>query len=358
MPRVIFGKAYHCCMFGIFCLLLAASLSWTQPGRSSGNSSNTQNVVFVIQGTVHAEYNTAVPENLEVRLDKNGSPVDQAFLRSDHTFEFHNLPAGNYHVVIKDELFEEVNLGVELFGRNSQSFFLNVMLVPRGNDRKQGRALDADDDLTDTISVTLLTQKIPPKAMKHYRKGIMLSRQQKYPEAMAQMHEAISLFQDFYSAHRNLGILYFQAGQTSNAISSLTTALKLNPRSYKINYFLGISYLREMRLEDAQQYLIRATALEPQNARPYYFLGYIYYRKNLLNEARQSLKKAMENEDQISQYARLQLANVYIKETQLQEAYQQMELFLKENPDAAEIALVIANLKALREVMDRSAIRP
>jgi Tfp pilus assembly protein PilF len=358
MPRAISGKAYFRCVFGVFCLLLVESLSWTQSGRSSGNSPNTQNAVFTIQGTVHSEYSTALPENLEVRLDNIGSPVAQTFLRSDHSFEFHNLPAGTYHVVIKDERFDEVNLGVELFGRSSQNFLLNVMLVPRGNDRKQGRALDADDDLNDTISVALLSQKIPPKAMKHYQKGIMLSHQEKYPEAMAQMHEAISLFPDFYSAHRNLGILYFQAGQTSAAISSLTTALKLNPASYKINYFLGISHLREEHLEDAQQYLIQATALGPQNTRPYYFLGYIYYRKNRLKEAQQSLKKAMEKDDQISKYARLQLANVHIKESQLQEAYQQMELFLRENPDSAEIAMVIANLKALRAVMDQSAIRP
>jgi Flp pilus assembly protein TadD len=358
MPRIISAQAYCRCVLGVFCLLLLGSLSWTQSGRSSGNSANTQNVIFTIQGTVYGEYSTAVPENVEVRLDKIGSPVGQTFLRSDHTFEFHNLPAGNYHVVIKDERFDEVNIGIDLSGRYSQSFLVNVMLVPRGNDQKQGRALDADDDLNDTISVTLLSQKIPPKAMKHYRKGITLSRQKKYPEAMAQMHEAISLFLDFYSAHRNLGILYFQAGQTSDAISSLTTALKLNPGSYKINYFLGISHLKAEHLEDAQRYLIQATALGPQNARPYYFLGYIYYKKNNLKEAEQSLNKAMEKEDQISKYARLQLANVYIKDSQLQEAYQQMEFFLKENPDSAEIAMVIANLKALRTVMDHSAIRP
>jgi Tfp pilus assembly protein PilF len=342
-------------------LLLVAPLTveaQTAGNRGTSNAGSGQIAVFNIRGKVYSEYTNIVPEILEVRLEKNFTPVSQSYLRSDHGFEFSRIPAGNYNVIIKDNQFEDVSIPVEVFGHSNQTFYVNVVLTLRKNDKSQSQGLDADDDLGDTVSVTLLSSKVPPKALKLYRKALELDRQKKYPEAIAELKQAVSIYPDFYSAQRNLGVLYFTAGKYPESMAALQTASRLNPGSAKVQYFLGLNCLSVDDLVTALDHFGRVIALAPQKAGAYYFQGYIFYKQNKLDQAEKSLKKALELDDAFSSYSRLQLANVYMKESQLAEAYHQMEVFLKETPNAQEVSQVMTNLKILKEILGQPPNQP
>ncbi|MBZ5536717.1 MAG: tetratricopeptide repeat protein [Acidobacteriia bacterium] len=345
---------------GTLLVLLAPLIVEAQAttNRGTSNAGSGQSAVFNIRGKVYSEYTNIVPEILEVRLEKNFTPIAQAYLRSDHGFEFTHIPAGNYNVVIKDSRFEDVNLQVEVFGHSSQTFYVNVVLTVRKDDKSQPQGLDADDDLGDTVSVTLLSTKVPPKALKLYHKALELDHQKKYPEAIEELKLAVSIFPDFYSAQRNLGILYFTSGKYSDSMAALQTASRLNPGSAKVQYFLGLNCVNLDDLVTALDHFGRVIALAPQKAGAYYFRGYIFYKQNRLDEAEKSLKKALELDDAFSSYSRLQLANVYMKESQLSEAYHQMEVFLKETPSAQEVSQVMTNLKILKEIIGQPPNQP
>lgn len=313
------------------------------------------NIAFTVRGQVYSAYANNIPEFLEVRLEKIGALVAQYFLRADHSFEFRNLPAGTYNIVIKDERFEEVQLRVEVYGSSPQTFLATVMLSPRKKDAPQAQLVDADDEIADTVSVMLLSKKIPSKAAKHYRKSLELENRKKMPEALAELKEALRLAPDFYSAQRNLGLLLFHSGHISDSIAPLEAALKLNPQSATVNYFLGLAYLDKKDFTIAETYFKNASSLHPEKAGPHYFLGYIHFKQNKMEEAEKSLRRAMERDPLFASYSRLQLANIYLKKSQLEEAYRQMEVFLKEQPQALEVSQVISNLKVLREILGNAS---
>ncbi|MBZ5553106.1 MAG: tetratricopeptide repeat protein [Acidobacteriia bacterium] len=346
-------------MGALFLLLVPLTAEAQAVGnRGSSSSGSGQSPVYTIRGKVYSEYTNIVPEILEVRLEKNFTPITQAYLRSDHGFEFSRIPAGNYNVVIKDTRFEDINVPVEVFGQSSQTFYVNVALTLRKNDKNQSPGLEADDDLGDTVSVTLLSSKVPPKALKLYRKALELDRQKKYPEAIEDLKLAVSIFSDFYSAQRNLGVLEFTDGKYPESMAALQTASRLNPGSAKVQYFLGLDCLNLNDLGTALGHFDKVITLAPQRAGAYYFQGYIFYKQNRLDQAEKSLKRALELDDKFSSYSRLQLANVYMKESQLAAAYHQMEVFLKETPNAQEVSQVMTNLKILKEILGQPPNQP
>lgn len=347
-------------LLNVTLLFFAATtlLGQTAPARPPLGATQTSNPVFTIRGRVQSEVVNGTPEILEVKLEKVSALVDQSFLRSDHSFEFLNLGPGTYNVVIKDEEFEDVSVAVDVFGRISQIFYVYIMLTPRRKSGTQAQEWEADDEINNTVSVSLLSKKVPPKALKLYRQSLDLEQKRKYPEAIAKLEHAVSMAPDFYSAQRNLGIDYFVSGQSLNAISSLQSALKLNPNSSKVNFFLGLSFLNTGDLPTAQNHFMQAISLAPEKAGPHYFLGYIYYKQNRLEEAEKNLKKAMEFDKALGSYSRLQLANVYLKQSQLEEAYKQMEIFLKEKPNAQEVSQVMSNLRVLRDILNYPIKQP
>jgi tetratricopeptide (TPR) repeat protein len=346
-------------MFATLVFFISLPLDAQSGGtRVVTGASTGQPAVFTIRGKVYSEYTNIVPEILEVKLEKNFTPVNQAFLRSDHAFEFRGLSAGNYKVTIKDERFEDINIPVEVFGQTSQTFYVNAVLTLKKKDGLQSQQLEADDEMGDTVSVTLLSSKVPGRALKLYRKGLELEQRKKYPEAIEEFKQAVSIFPEFYSAQRNVGVLYFLAGNYADSLTALQTALKLNSSSAKVEYYLGLDCFNLHDLSTAQGHFARVISLAPQKAGAYYFQGYIFYKQNRLKEAEKSLRKALELEDVFSSYSRLQLANVYMKESQLEEAYHQMEVFLKETPHAQEVSQVMTNLKILREILGPPSNQP
>lgn len=336
-------------LFGL--LFAAALLAQSEPTSPTTTRSGQSNPLFTIRGLVMSERVHGVPELLGVNLTKNGALVDQAFMRSDNSFEFRNLSAGVYNVVIKEEAFEEIQLPVEVFGRTSQTFFVTVILQPKEKQSIHSRQMVEDDEFNNTISVGALAKKIPRKAKRLYEKSLRLDQNKKYAEAADLLNQAVAVAPDFYSAHRNLGIDYFRLNRVPESITPLEQALRINPDSAKVHYFLGMAYMDAQNYTVAQGHLEKSILLAPDQARPHYFLGYVFYKQNRLDDAEKSLKRALEMDEVLAGYTRLQLANVYLKRSQLAEAFDQMEIFLKANPTAQEISQVVSNLRVVREML-------
>ncbi len=337
--------------------LILASLMVAQRVPSPPATSTLPNkVVFAIHGRVISDIPNGVPDILEVRLQHLGVDIEQDFIHSDHSFEFRDLPPGNYNISIQAEKFKDVNQSVDLYGNNPMTFYMDVFLSPK-NERRVEK-VEADDELSDAVSVKLLATKIPGKAMKHYRMSLELDRAGKTPAAISELQKAIAISPDFYSAQRNLGLLYFRLDQPEQAIPHLQAALKLFPSSAKVNYYLGLLDVRKGELQPALAYFQKAISLAPDKAAPYYFQGYIFYKMNRLDEAEKSLKRAFSLDPLVKSYSRLQLANVYLKKYQLDEAYREMENFLREQPTAPEVSQVMSNLKILRQMLPASPDPP
>jgi Flp pilus assembly protein TadD len=333
-------------------ILIASMPVWHMVAQTT-----TTPTLFNVRGMVLCDAATSIPENLGVDLASLAGPIQHTFLRSDHSFEFQGLTEGHYVIQIRNEKFDDVDQSIDLSRQRSlpgasATFVIVVVLTPKGMHDPKKQALDADDEFGNTIAVTALSTKIPKNAMKLYRKSLQARQKKFYIQEIADLKEALLVFPTFYSAQRNLGIAYYHSRQTTLALAPLQAALNLNPQSGKVNFFLGLCSLDMQDLDGSRKFLEQSSRLAPDKALPLYILGYVDYKLNRLDNAKKALKQAMILDPEFASYSRLQLANVYLKESQLTEAYGEMEDFLKEKPQADEIAQVMHNLRVLRQVLE------
>src|SRR5204863_5350710 len=84
-------------------------------------------------------------------------------------------------------------------------------------------------------------------------------------------------------------------------------------------------------LNEALGSLNAAVKLKPDAAFAYYLLGVTYYRSAFYEDAEDNLKRSMELAPTLT-YARLALANTYIKMQEWSNAIAQLDAFLATNP--------------------------
>ncbi|MBI5189034.1 MAG: tetratricopeptide repeat protein [Nitrospirae bacterium] len=110
----------------------------------------------------------------------------------------------------------------------------------------------------------------------------------------------ISLWQDTvrkspYKArpHTNLGVSYFEDGQTDLAFSEFKRAIEINPRDANTHNNLGAIYELRGELEKAMESYKTALDINPRLAAAYNGMGVIYMRKGQYEEAIEHFNKAI-----------------------------------------------------------------
>ena len=81
--------------------------------------------------------------------------------------------------------------------------------------------------------------------------------------------------------------------------------------------------------------LDQAIKLKPRSAVAHYFLGTAYYKSDFFEEAEVSLKKSWELDPSFSKTG-VMLVNLYTKQRRLKDALEQIDAFIRENPQAEE----------------------
>ncbi len=74
---------------------------------------------------------------------------------------------------------------------------------------------------------------------------------------------AIKKFPSFLRAHKNLGLAYYQTGDTAKASEALSKSIELGDRAAQTSGLLGLCHVREENWQAAESALRHAIALEP-----------------------------------------------------------------------------------------------
>jgi tetratricopeptide (TPR) repeat protein len=149
-----------------------------------------------------------------------------------------------------------------------------------------------------------------------------------------------------------LGAIYQRQGQFRNAEKQYNIFRDLRPKSAVPLLNLATLYLQEaeanekegrfvigVMYDDALHMLQDAARLDPRNARVFFLLGVLFYRANSNALAEGSLNQALFFEPYLGS-ARLALANLYIREKKWNDARNQLDKYLSDNPFAADRAQV------------------
>jgi len=169
--------------------------------------------------------------------------------------------------------------------------------------------------------------------------------------ARKRLEKLLREFPDFYEARNELGSVYLEAKRFREAEGEYNKARDLRPNSAAPWVSLGSLYVQEAEaaadsdqgkgdvlllqgdigviLDDARNVLARAIKIKPDAAFAYYLLGIAEVRERNTAKGEEYLKKSLEIESKL-RWARLALANLYIKQGRLKDALAQFDAYLTE----------------------------
>jgi len=202
----------------------------------------------------------------------------------------------------------------------------------------------------------VFVQEVPEPARKQYQKGAeLLEKSNKRQEAFAALKSAIDIFPQYFDALEMLGTERVRDAQYEAAIPLLTKALQINARGYASCFALGVAQYNVKQLQPAIESFRRAVSLNEKSINANLWLGIALRQTSRLDEAESYLKRADLLAESKLPEAHWQLALLFNQLKRFKEAADELEKFLKVQPDARDVELIKKLIQRLRQ---QSAERP
>lgn len=201
----------------------------------------------------------------------------------------------------------------------------------------------------------VFVQEVPEEARKQYEQGTaLLQRTEQRNEALATLKKAIEIFPAYFDALQLLGGEYVKLQEFESAIPVLTKAIEVNRQAYQSLHLLSVAQFNLKQFPQAVEAMRRAISLNQKSATANLWLGMLLRQTNKLDEAETYLKQADQLAGSKSPDAHWQLALLFNDLKRYKEAADELELFLKVQPDAKDTELIKKLIQRLRDKSDGS----
>ncbi len=268
-------------------------------------------------------------------------------------YAFNSLTSGYFHVRVKDEKGEytEEIQRVEL---------VSIQLSPTSQGSRDIRQVDfylrpKSDRKPATGTGVVFAQNVPDGARKNYAKAISDFEKNKAAEGMAALKAALGIFPDYYLALVRLGEEQINQSQFAEAQDALARAIKVNPKGSEGFYWLGIAQVGLKQMPQAVESFRQALLQNPSSVNSVMWLGMALRRSGQLEEAEAQLKRAKKLASKPIPQAHWELALLYNHQKRNKEAADELELFLKAQPDSRDAEAIKKLIKQLREKVKEKA---
>ena len=196
----------------------------------------------------------------------------------------------------------------------------------------------------------VFVQEVPEPARKQFQKASdLLNKSDRRQEAFAALKSAIDLFPQYFDALEMLGTEQVKDREYEAAILPLTKALQINSRSSASAFALGVAQYNLKQLEPAIESFRRAVSLNEKSINANLWLGIALRQTSRPNEAEPYLKCADVLADSKLPDAHWQLALLYNQLKRYKEAADELETFLKVQPDARDVELIKKLIQRFRQ---------
>jgi tetratricopeptide (TPR) repeat protein len=321
-------------LLGIFVTLLGAPIAGTGPS----------NVFFApqvnsISGYVSDDRRTPIADLQVELLNDMESVIQRTKTDSSGLFRFPRLTAGIFQV------------RVQTYGTNYIGQTKRVLL-----DRT--RAFEQVDFVltakrtgsTGATTGAVFIQEVPEPARREYERGAALLRKtEQRRQGLETLKKAIDLFPLYFDALELLGTEYVKEQEYELAIPVLTKAIEINRRSYQSLYVLSVAQYNLKQLPQAIESMRRAITLNQGSVNGNLWLGMLLRQTSKLDEAETYLKQADKLAESKSPDAHWQLALLFNQLKRYKEAADELELFLKVQPDSKDIELIKKLIQRFRQ---------
>jgi tetratricopeptide (TPR) repeat protein len=198
---------------------------------------------------------------------------------------------------------------------------------------------------------SIFVQEVPEQARKQYERGAaLLQKTEQRKEGLEALKKAVELFPLYFDALELLGTEYVKQQEYEPAIPVLTKAIEVNRRAYQSLYALSVAQYHIKQLSQAVESMRHAINLNQRSVNANLWLGMLLRLTQKLDEAETYLKQASQLAASKSSDAHWQLALLFNDLKRYSEAADELELFLKTQPDAKDTELIKKLIKRFREL--------
>jgi tetratricopeptide (TPR) repeat protein len=291
------------------------------PGSSDG--------IHTIQGRVYAPTGKPVTTSLKVRLDSPNTGSIQTVTDQDGNFNFPRLQAGDYRLTVEGgSEFENANESASIYREASpggRTVRVDIFMRPKEN-----------------------FGSVHKDAIDAYKKAQESDRAGDSKKAVEHLNKALAVYPKFGPALNLLGVQYLKLGEPDKAAEALEAAVKAAPDDFlpRLNY--GIALLNQKKFDLAEQQLRMALAKNDAAPTAHMYLGIALMNLKRLDEAEKELRVAVNSSTTEVAPAHRYLGGIYWGMRDYKRAADELELYLKLMPNAADAERTKAAIKDLR----------
>ena len=322
-------------------LLLGMAIS---VGLSQGRNS--------ISGLVFGESRAPVADTYVELLDELGQTITQVRTNGSGRYSFNGLPSGRFKIRV-------FPVGTDYMEQTQEVFLAPVSAIPgSGADNQQVdfylRLREGANSGPFGVPGAIFAQEVPDAARKFYEQGVSELRQKKETEGFESLKKALDVFPNYFLALDRLGTEYAARGNVSPSYFEaarilLTKAIEINPKSYSSMFGLGFAQYHQGMIKEAVENMERAIGVYNNSANGYLWLGIAQKKAGKLVQAEASLKRANNLSKGKVADVHWQLAGLYSDQKRYGEAATELELFLKNKPDARDAEKIKQIIVQLRQ---------
>jgi TolA-binding protein len=324
-----------------FSILVALGLSTASDLQTSTLQTNSN----TISGHVSNDQHMPLADIRVELLDQLDSVIRTVKTDGSGLFVFRKLSDGTFQVRVQTSGTNYVSQTkrVDLarphgFGATSEELEF-VLTSNKGNTAKPG---------------VVFVQEVPDAARKQYQKGSdLLEKSNRREEAFVALKSAVEIFPQYFDALELLGTEQVKDGQYDAAIPVLTKALGINSRAFSSCFALGVAQYNLKQTQASIESFRRALLLNEKSVNANLWLGIALRQTSRPDEAETYLRRADALAESKLPDAHWQLALLFNQLKRYKEAADELEIFLKLQPDARDAELIKKLIQRLRDQSHR-----
>lgn len=336
--------------FSILVTLLLFSAGVAQAQSGGGIDQTGTGGRHAINGRLIFPSGQRADYRIKIKLESPGSGDLSVLSDVNGNFSFQSLRPGNYHVIVEGgEYFETVRESVfiesAVVGTRTASgmfaiarpFNLQIYLRARG---------EAASTKPGVLNAALAT--VPKAAIDSYQKGLESVGRGETDKAIDHLKRAVDVHANFPLALNELGVQYLRKGELDKAAEALAKALQLAPEAPEPSLNYGIALLQQKKFAEAQAQLRDAVKKNDSAFTAHLYLGITLIHFKNFTEAETEFRKAITLGGPKASQAHYYLGGVYWQTGKFRQAADELEMYLKLEPKAANADRIRNTIKDLR----------
>jgi tetratricopeptide (TPR) repeat protein len=312
-------------------LLLAAACAQARAqaiGANRGDIGATGGTQ-VIQGHIISPLGKLPETRIRVTLNGTNSTPRMATADDDGNFTFSGIEGGPYDLVIDaGKEYETAHESVYVdAGKPISNVPIYLRPKPEANPALAG---------------------VPKAALDSYMKAQDFSHKGDTKKAIEQLNAAVTQHPQFGLAYKELGVQYLKTGQLDKAIEAFQSALKLMPDDPYVQLDYGIALAQKRDYAGAETQLRAALSKVKNAGSGHMYLGITLIGLKRNDEAEGELLEAVKLGSEQLGLAHKFLGGIYWGKGDSKRAADELELYVKLTPKAADAERIRQTIKDLR----------